>query len=195
MRGLVKTVLLVLAAPFIGWYLFKLRLLALLMDRDRALELCSEALSHRAGLFGLTLRRGFYGAALPAVGANCTFAYGVLLTKADTTFGSNVALGLHTQVSAATFGSDIVVGPGVLFLSGSRQHGFERRDIPMARQPGEFRRISIGDDVWIGAGAIVLSDVGRGAIVAAGAVVVNPVEPYTIVGGSPAKEIARRPNP
>ncbi len=193
MRGLVKTILLVLAAPFAGWYLLKLRLLAPLTGRDRAFEFCSEALSRRSGLFGLMLRRAFYGAALPACGTDCTFAYGVLLTKADATFGDRVALGLHTQVSAASFGSDIVVGPGVLFLSGSRQHGYERRDVPMAQQPGEFRRITIGDDVWIGAGAIVLSDVGQGAIVAAGAVVVNPVEPYTIVGGSPAKVIARRP--
>lgn len=54
--------------------------------------------------------------------------------------------------------------------------------------------IVVNDDVWIGAGATILSGVtiGQGAIIAAGAVVVNDVEPYSIVGGVPAKFIKYR---
>lgn len=56
--------------------------------------------------------------------------------------------------------------------------------------------ITIGDDVWIGANAIICSGVtiGQGAIVAAGAVVTKDVEPYAIVGGNPAKTIKYRFN-
>ena len=45
------------------------------------------------------------------------------------------------------------------------------------------------DDVVIGANAVVLEGVtiGKGAVVAAGAIVVNDVEPYTVVAGTPAK--------
>lgn len=53
---------------------------------------------------------------------------------------------------------------------------------------------TIGDDVWIGYGAIVMSGVtiGAGAIIASGSVVVDDVPPYTIYGGVPAAYIKDR---
>lgn len=55
--------------------------------------------------------------------------------------------------------------------------------------PGLRHSVSIGSDVWIGYGAIVLSGVriGDGAIIAAGSVVVHDVESYVIVAGNPAR--------
>ncbi len=54
--------------------------------------------------------------------------------------------------------------------------------------------VTIGNDVWIGHGVVVLAGrrVGDGAVIAAGAVVSKDVAPYTIVGGVSAKEIGRR---
>ena len=56
--------------------------------------------------------------------------------------------------------------------------------------------IVIGHDVWIGGRATILSGVkiGTGAVIAAGSVVVNDVEPYTISGGNPNKNIKKRFN-
>jgi phosphonate metabolism protein (transferase hexapeptide repeat family) len=56
--------------------------------------------------------------------------------------------------------------------------------------------VTIGHDVWIGHGVVILAGrkIGTGAVIAAGAVVSKDVEPYTIVGGVPAKEIGRRFN-
>jgi len=61
-------------------------------------------------------------------------------------------------------------------------------------RPSTKGDVIIGDDVWSGADATILSGVtiGAGAVVAACAVVVNDVERYAIVGENPAKEIARR---
>jgi maltose O-acetyltransferase len=55
--------------------------------------------------------------------------------------------------------------------------------------------VAIEDRVWIATGATVLSGVtiGRGAVVAAGALVNRDVEPFSIVGGVPARPIGRRP--
>lgn len=53
------------------------------------------------------------------------------------------------------------------------------------------RGVKIGNDCWIGAGAIILNGItiGEGAVVGAGAVVTKDVEPYTIVVGNPAHKI------
>ncbi|WP_407931962.1 CatB-related O-acetyltransferase [Erythrobacter aurantius] len=57
--------------------------------------------------------------------------------------------------------------------------------------------LEIGDDVWLGHGSVILPSVkriGRGAVIAAGAVVTKDVEPYGIVAGNPAKLIRKRFN-
>jgi phosphonate metabolism protein (transferase hexapeptide repeat family) len=58
----------------------------------------------------------------------------------------------------------------------------------------QSQRVSIGHDVWIGHGAVILPGVsiGHGAVVAAAAVVTKSVEPFAIVAGVPAKRIKWR---
>ena len=58
----------------------------------------------------------------------------------------------------------------------------------------EYGTITIGNDVWIGANALIMDNikVGDGAIIAAGAVVTKDVEPYSVVAGVPAKKIKQR---
>jgi len=65
----------------------------------------------------------------------------------------------------------------------------DREDVPATKG-----KIVVHDDVWIGRRAMILSgvDVGQGSIIAAGAVVVRDVEPYSIVAGNPARVVKHR---
>ena len=65
----------------------------------------------------------------------------------------------------------------------------ERRDKNLEHS----RPVVIGDDVWVGGGAIILPGVtiGEGSTVAAGAVVTRDVEPFTLVAGNPARLLRR----
>lgn len=74
-------------------------------------------------------------------------------------------------------------------------HNFRKVGIPTVFAGREkLKPTIIGDDVWIGSRAIIMTGVqiGNGAIIAAGSVVTKNVEPYTIYGGVPAKKIKDR---
>lgn len=89
-------------------------------------------------------------------------------------------------------GDFVMIGSRCVFAT--VHHSFDQWKMPMIFQPASVKPIVIENDVWIGANVTVLGGVtvGRGAIIAAGAVVTKDVEPYSIVGGVPAKHIRYR---
>lgn len=94
------------------------------------------------------------------------------------------------DVCAVTIGARARIGPAVQLLAADHP-----RDVSLRRQRLDFGRpVTIGEDVWIGAGALILPGVtvGDGAIVGAGAVVTRDVPPGATVVGSPARAISRR---
>jgi len=84
-------------------------------------------------------------------------------------------------------GHDSCIGRGVYILTAS--HNISSPDFEMISSP-----ITIGDDVWIATQSIVCRgvNIGDGSVVGAGALVVKDVEPWTVVGGNPAKFIKKR---
>lgn len=91
-----------------------------------------------------------------------------------------------------TIGDFVMIGPNVCIASSN--HKYKDRAIPVPLQGHVMKPVRINDEVWIGANATILGGVtlGKGAIVAAGAVVVKDVPENSIVGGVPAKEIGHR---
>ena len=159
---------------------------------DYVFRTVSELLSLLPYLVGTIVRQEFYQWSLKRCGRNVAIGFGTIFFYRDIEIGDNVLIGNFNTVHYCDFGSYVVVADGCQFLSGSRYHNFDRVDVPMALQGGKLRRITIGDDCWVGAGAIVMDDVGCGAVVGAGSVVTKPVEAFTVVAGNPARAIKRR---
>jgi maltose O-acetyltransferase len=110
---------------------------------------------------------------------------GALLTiGAGTRLNYGVSVGVTSHVA---IGAHVRIGPYVM-ITDSDFHDVHRRGV---RPPS--RPVVIEDHVWIGAKASVLKGVriGRGSVVATGAVVTRDVPPFTIVGGVPAAPVGR----
>lgn len=101
--------------------------------------------------------------------------YCVLYGHGGLTIGKNSLIAAHTVIIPSN-------------------HGFADRDSPIATQPATSVGIHIGEDVWLGAGVRVLDGVtiGRGCVVAAGAVVTKSLPDYAIAVGVPARVIRYR---
>lgn len=92
-----------------------------------------------------------------------------------------------------SIGKYTLLGPKVAILGGD--HKFDLPDIPIIFSGRPQTPItSIGRDVWIGYGTIIMAgvEIGDGSIIAAGSVVTKDVPAYTIFGGAPARFIRNR---
>ena len=111
--------------------------------------------------------------------------------------------------SKIIIGNFCSLGPEIdFYIGGNHRHDWiSTSQLPATQFESSFKKaqkiknyntskgdIQIGHDVWIGGKTIILSGVkiGTGAVIAAGSVVVNDVEPYTISGGNPNKFIRKR---
>jgi len=113
--------------------------------------------------------------------------------------GNNVGIAQNCFIQVrgtVRLGSNIMFGPNVSIFS--ENHGYQRTDITMLEQPTSRKGVVIEDDVWLGTRCVILDGVtiGKGSIIAAGAIVNISVPPYSVVAGVPAKVIkSRLPKP
>jgi acetyltransferase-like isoleucine patch superfamily enzyme len=176
------------AAPFIlGFHLVRA-----LGGSDEAIQGFSQAMSLVPGRVGVFCRRAFYRATLDRCDMQTTVGFGTLFATSQASLGAGTYIGEFCNLGHVAIGKDVLFGSNVTVLSGNRQHHFDRTDIPIRHQGRTMETVHIGDDAWLGNGAIVMADVGEHAIVAAGAVVTKPVAPFSIVGGNPARLIRMR---
>lgn len=168
------------------------RALATISDKNSIFATCSQLLSLLPGKTGSYLRNSFYKLAMTDCKSEIVFSFGTIFSQVDTEIQSGVYIGPQCNIGSCVIGKNSLLGSGVHVLSGKEQHTIASLDTPIKDQGGRLTKVVIGDDCWIGNGAIIMANVGSQSIVAAGAVVVHPIGDRVIVGGNPAKLIKQR---
>ena len=142
------------------------------------------------------------------IASNCSFGIANLVSQDaklyDVTMGNYSYVGKRAELQYANIGEYCSIAPDVIVGTGihpthlpsthpafySKQSCWKEYIQPdLSKKIQEYKRIKIGNDVWIGTRAIILDGVSIGdhAVIAAGAVVTKDVPEYAIMGGCQQK--------
>jgi len=133
------------------------------------------------------------------IGESTSFGRNVFLqaSQSKIKIGNHVSFNVNVIIISGpdgeiVIGDNVLIGPNVVMRAA--EHNFEDINIPIRNQGHSPGKIFIGDDVWVGGNVVITKNVtiGEHSIVGAGSVVTKNVEPYSIVGGVPARLIKRR---
>jgi acetyltransferase-like isoleucine patch superfamily enzyme len=152
----------------------------------------AQLMSLLPGKFGNYLRKNFFRFAMRECSGNCLIGFGTLFSHRETEILDQVYIGPQCNIGLCRIERSALLGSGVHILSGKGQHNFDDLDTPIQEQGGTFEKITIGEDTWIGNGALIMANVGRKCIVGAGSVVTRDMPDYAIVAGNPARIVRQR---
>jgi len=149
------------------------------------------------GQLGVVLRRRMIGGRFGRAGTGLVIYPGALVVGPENLHvGDNCRIGRNNLLQASggiELGNDVLIGPDVKIWS--LNHVTSRLDVPIWEQGFEFKKVVIGNGVWIGANSFVMpgARIGDHVVIAAGSVVSGkPVAPYSILAGNPARKIGSR---
>jgi len=174
--------------PFFLSYKIK----GLFVGEDRAFALLSQTFSILPGLTGEYARKEIYRLTLNECASDCTISFGTIFSHSDCSIKEGVYIGANCMIGKVDIGKDVLIGSNVDILSGKHQHSIGDTEVTIRFQKGEFKKIKIGEDAWIGNHSVIMDEIGKGCIIGAGSVVTQPIGDYSIVAGNPAKIIRKR---
>ncbi|HET7314094.1 acyltransferase [Salinisphaera sp.] len=117
-------------------------------------------------------------------------------TNGDLIIGNHATIAtgcfIAADAGAVTIGDHAIIGPNVCIVGVN--YRYDRLDVPIALQGGTSKGIRIGNDVWIGAGTVIIdgAHIGDHCIVKTNSVVSGTLEPNTIAQGQPARPVSVR---
>jgi acetyltransferase-like isoleucine patch superfamily enzyme len=141
------------------------------------------------GLPGNYLRIAYYSLTLRKCPLDSRISFGTFLNRSGSVIGKGVYIGSWCTFGQCEIGDRTQIGDHVQIPSGRRQHARDEESRIRGSDQGSFGTVVIGEDCWIGSGAIVMENIGPRSTVGAGAVVTKPVPADTVVVGNPARAI------
>ena len=186
-KNIAQSVFLIIMSPIVLAYLLSKSLLG-----RSVFSSYSQILSLIPGKVGSYMRTGFYRLTMDYCDKNTLITFGTIFSHHDTEVRENVYIGANCNIGKSVIQKGVLFGSGIHIMSGKEQHCFADITTPIQEQGGKFVRITIGEDTWIGNGALVMAPAGGKCMVGAGTVVTDEVPDYSIVVGNPGKVIRRR---
>jgi len=144
-------------------------------------------------LFSTNIQREELLNRLKRHGKDCSIQWPIQVSGPECVeFGDNVSLASYVHIwgqGGITIGDRVMIASHTAITS--LTHDYDQYHMYNTLIKGH---VTIEDDVWIGAHAVIVPGVtiGKGAVIGAGSVVTKNVEPFTIVAGIPARELKRR---
>lgn len=173
--------------------LILLNLLSFRLSGSESLFVSSaQFLSLLPGKTGHFLRKNFFRFTMTFCHADCLIGFATLFSHRDTEIHQGVYIGPQCNIGKSRIEKNCLLGSGVHILSGKGQHNFDDLDTPIQSQGGHFTKITVGEDTWIGNGAVIMANIGKKCIIGAGSVVTKDIPDFSIVAGNPAKVIKNR---
>jgi hypothetical protein len=148
---------------------------------------CTHALAMVPGPAGVWLRCAFYRMTLDDCAADWWMGFGSVFTHRNARVEPGVYIGQYALIGSANLCARSLIGSRVSILSGGVAHELDDDGSWTSFDMSRTRPLEIGQDAWIGEGAIISADIGRGSLVACGAVVGSTVPPSVMFAGSPAR--------
>ncbi|MGB5229955.1 MAG: acyltransferase [Desulfoprunum sp.] len=187
MKNILKRAIFVLCFLFISPLFFLYRLTG-----SRSLFAGqAQALALVPGKLGSYLRVAYYCMTLRRCSSQGYIGFGSFFAHPEAELGIGYYIGAYTIIGKVLIGNHATIASHVSILSGKNQHGFKELGKPIQEQFGFFSEISIGENCWIGNNSVVMADLGRQTIVAAGSVVVSPTQGEEVVAGNPARVVKK----
>ncbi|WP_052807739.1 acyltransferase [Methyloterricola oryzae] len=169
------------------------RLYRLAGEENKYFEECSYYLSRYPGLWGMWIRMKFYAKFMPGFSKNPVYlSQGVHICRRSVEIGEGTYVGANCNFGGGKIGRMCLIADNVQIIPGRITHGFADKTKLMHHQPGKYEHISIGDDTWLGTGAIIMANVGTGCVIGAGSVVTRDIPDYSVAVGVPARVIKTR---
>ena len=163
--------------------------LFLLLSIDEIFHTCSTMLGILPGYPGSIFRLGFYFCILKKVSLDVSIGFGSFFSRRNVEIGKNVSIGAYCIIGRSIIKDGVVIASRVSIPSGGKQHLELLFNNHRINSENKYEVIKVGNNSWIGEGAIVMAEVGNNSIIGAGSVVTKPIPDYCIAVGNPAKPV------